>query len=874
MDSQRGRSKDVTFSCSSNAEAKKTTNFFLDRASIPINLNFQDTMIWVTMFVLFGDDVRILSYPKADDEGFMYLMIISLVLFVLELLLYSWAKTTIIFEKPSTILGAIPVPFTVQGYLFDFYFWLDLMAVISMFPDIPPIANAIGLTSLGTGTNAAAYGKLGRIARMVRLVRLVKLYKVSSGRAQRKQREAELLELTKKGVITLEEYTEKLQQTDTNKQSKVGAELSDQLTRRVIAIVLIMLCVVPLLTVLEVQMGPEVATSYIQKLNKNGDTRNLRTAISSTMEQYSYYSPSTWVRKNKDCPDDDKNCDEEDSMKANFKSLVYLGVYPYNEFVCDGETTPFELPYNSLVDDGIVDKDYVAEASKTGVKSEREKDYYAWPAATDGYSVCDNNAELIRKLRPGEMDVFLFGDDSSGSSTLAIFSVKTQRQEDALYNVLTTVFVAIMLLLGAHTFSSDADKLVLEPIQSMMDLVEKVAEDPSREIVLDYSDDDNVNYETQLIESAIQKITSLLRVGFGVAGSEIIKENLNSSNDSDQPLDLVDSPGKLIYAAFGFCDIHEFDHLTDKLEVQIMDFVNDVATVVHEQVHTWAGQCNKNLGNSFLMTWRVPYAATGGQSNIDVTRLSAMRTIADKAMIGYVKVVADLNRDEKVMSYRKRQDLNLDGKPFKVHMGFGLHIGWGIEGPVGSLQKVDATYLSPHVNMAARLETASRQYGVPLLMSEIFFRCLSTKAKEQCRKLDRVSVKGSVQSIDIYTFDAYQDQQLPVRRATKDEEVKSNEYDPDYEGEDDIFNTDQDLIALKRHFTPELSELHTKGVGSYLRGNWQEANKYLQAVDDKLRETGYGGDGPSQTLIRYMGKRNFTPDEGWDEKKGRALTSK
>ena len=52
-------------------------------------------------------------------------------------------------------------------------------------------------------------------------------------------------------MISLEEYTEKLLQTDTNKQSKVGAELSDQLTRRVIAIVLIMLCVVPLLTVLE-----------------------------------------------------------------------------------------------------------------------------------------------------------------------------------------------------------------------------------------------------------------------------------------------------------------------------------------------------------------------------------------------------------------------------------------------------------------------------------------------------------------------------------------------------------------------------------------------------------------------------------------------
>jgi class 3 adenylate cyclase len=47
-------------------------------------------------------------------------------------------------------------------------------------------------------------------------------------------------------------------------------------------------------------------------------------------------------------------------------------------------------------------------------------------------------------------------------------------------------------------------------------------------------------------------------------------------------------------------------------------------------------------------------------------------------------------------------------------MGFGLHIGWGIEGPVGSMQKVDATYLSPHVNMAARCETAAKQWDVPV----------------------------------------------------------------------------------------------------------------------------------------------------------------
>merc|ERR1719453_783936 len=161
-----------------------------------------------------------------------------------------------------------------------------------MLPDIPFIADSLGLSGLGAGANAAAYGKLGRVARMVRLVRLVKLYKVTSNRAARKQKEAELLELTKKGVITLEEYTEKLQQTDTNKQSKVGAELSDQLTRRVILIVLTMLCVVPLLTLMEYQVGPAQATRYIHTLNKNGESHNLKEAIKTTINQYSFYEPS------------------------------------------------------------------------------------------------------------------------------------------------------------------------------------------------------------------------------------------------------------------------------------------------------------------------------------------------------------------------------------------------------------------------------------------------------------------------------------------------------------------------------------------------------------------------------------------------------
>lgn len=81
---------------------------------------------------------------------------------------------------------------------------------------------------------------------------------------------------------------------------------------------------------------------------------------------------------------------------------------------------------------------------------------------------------------------------------------------------------------------------------------------------------------------------------------------------------------------------------------------------------------------------------------------------------------------------------------YKVKMGFGLHTGWAIEGAIGSYFKVDASYLSPNVNMASRLEAATKQYGVPLLVSGAFYSVLTKEVQELCREIDRVTVKGSI----------------------------------------------------------------------------------------------------------------------------------
>jgi len=85
-------------------------------------------------------------------------------------------------------------------------------------------------------------------------------------------------------------------------------------------------------------------------------------------------------------------------------------------------------------------------------------------------------------------------------------------------------------------------------------------------------------------------------------------------------------------------------------------------------------------------------------------------------------------------------------------MGFGLHVGWSIEGPIGSEFKVDASYLSPSVNMASRLEAGTKEYGVPMLITGDIYK-LMTENRNYLRQVDRVIFEGYPEPTDLYTVD-------------------------------------------------------------------------------------------------------------------------
>lgn len=82
--------------------------------------------------------------------------------------------------------------------------------------------------------------------------------------------------------------------------------------------------------------------------------------------------------------------------------------------------------------------------------------------------------------------------------------------------------------------------------------------------------------------------------------------------------------------------------------------------------------------------------------------------MADFSLFLFIKIIAKINKLSHILAYRQDEALNARMPDYKVKMGFGLHQGWAIEGAIGSFFKIDASYLSPNVNMASRLEAATK----------------------------------------------------------------------------------------------------------------------------------------------------------------------
>jgi hypothetical protein len=167
-----------------------------------------------------------------------------------------------------------------------------VIAILSLFPDIPLVGGPLGISGISDNVSGGNnYTRAGRVVRLVRLVRLVRVYKVASERRRRAHQEAELLELVRLGVIAQEDV-DKQRGLYNTRQSRLGDQLSESTTRRVIIMILVMLIILPLLLYSPANVGPEFATRMLHTFHTSqhvsGEAKQivLDTFVSSLVNNY------------------------------------------------------------------------------------------------------------------------------------------------------------------------------------------------------------------------------------------------------------------------------------------------------------------------------------------------------------------------------------------------------------------------------------------------------------------------------------------------------------------------------------------------------------------------------------------------------------
>ena len=465
------------------------------------------------------------------------------------------------------------------------------------------------------------------------------------------------------------------------------------------------------------------------------------------------------------------------------------------------------------------------------------------------------------------------------------------------FNIIRTLFSIAIFLFVYILFLSDINNVILISIEKMVKKVEKMAKNPSLELdnslensqnkshclsFLEASQGDVKMDDFKIIINKISKICSLVSLGFGEAGTQIISQVLKKGLNVDiNPL----IPGKKVMGIYGFCDIRNFTDTTEILKENVMIFVNQVAEIVHQITADYCGSANKNIGDAFLLVWKLEdqfikeIVNKKGVKELKLKNVNRINQICDMVLICFIRILIEINKSYKLAEYRHHKGLNARMKNYKTRLGFGLHLGQSIEGAIGSMFKIDASYLSTNVNMANELEENTKTFKKELIMSGDFYDYLSEDAKRYVRLLDIFKTKSGeitrLYSIDLdlecIQIEKKKDSMFKENNAEKKMEIIKQKrkmakilYDDIViRHKSDIWNefvTDEDEFRLVREKYPdEFVDIYNSGMEAFKKGSWEEAKKLLTNAQELIN-----GDDPACKInLEFMEKYNYTAPNNW-----------
>jgi adenylate cyclase len=174
-----------------------------------------------------------------------------------------------------------------------------------------------------------------------------------------------------------------------------------------------------------------------------------------------------------------------------------------------------------------------------------------------------------------------------------------------------------------------------------------------------------------------------------------------------------------------FCDIRGFSTMSEHLPPEkVVKLLNEYFESMVEVVFRHNGTLDKFIGDGMMVIFGAPDDDPYQEEN-------ALRT------------ALEMQQELRRLSVKwKAEGLN-------IRSGIGINSGPAVVGNIGSSRRMDYTAIGDTVNLASRLESATKEMGVGILVSEYTY--IGARGTFQFREMGSIHVKGRTEPVMTWT---------------------------------------------------------------------------------------------------------------------------
>jgi len=185
--------------------------------------------------------------------------------------------------------------------------------------------------------------------------------------------------------------------------------------------------------------------------------------------------------------------------------------------------------------------------------------------------------------------------------------------------------------------------------------------------------------------------------------------------------------GEEIRAVLWFSDLRDFTGMNERMEpAEMLELLNNYLQLVGDALSAHGGEILKFIGDGVMAYFPAEDALF--LPMVTGAALSAARRLLD-----------DIEAANEARAAGGREP---------VRFGIGLHVGPVTFGNVGTEERLDFTVIGPAVNRAARLESLTKDLGVPVCASAEFNEVCMTPMKP----LGKHVLRGIPEPVEVFTL--------------------------------------------------------------------------------------------------------------------------